>query len=480
MFLAPIRRKPLIAVGVPVFRGDKVAYVLGAGILPERLTEILTQQRLPEDWIAVIFDSAGTIVARTHQMERFVGKEGGSGRDCADGAGDGGLHGDQIRRGYLLFFLSSAGRPTRIGRWPLESPRRILTNRTPAYRLVARRRHGDPAGEQPRVWPGRSGARSRDPSTSWRRPHWLSAPAQAVTVPSLNLREADEVGRALTRASAMLVAAQHQASHDVLTGLANRALFDEILGHQLAICRRTKTNLAIVYIDLDGFKPVNDTHGHATGDEMLCMVAARLEGRDPGIRFGGPAWRRRICAHFAAYGIGSRSDGGAEADRQSFRALFDRLADVEDIGEHRHCRVPGVGNHRRGAFAARRRSDVQSQGRRQTRRGARKLTHAAGSPSRKPHPSWVSASHSSQPDRGRSPRNLLIVAGLLDEVEWEPHGRPNHNAAKQIDGYWHIVSPTDRGLTYGRLGAKVAGGGMVREPWVKSRAHNKLATRTGI
>ena len=247
--------------------------------------------------------------------------------------------------------------------------------------------------------------------------HELTAPAlalgsgSAVIVPSLNLREADEVGRALTRASAMLAAAQHQASHDVLTGLANRALFDEILGHQLAICKRTKTNLAVVNIDLDGFKPVNDAHGHATGDEMLCIVASSIEGRDPRVRFGGPTWRRRICAHFAECGIASCPDGGAEADRQSFRALFDWLADVEDIGEHRHCRVPGVGSHRRGAFAVCRRSHVQSQGRRQARRGARELTHAAGSPSRKPHPSWVSASHSSQPDRGRSPRNLLIVEG---------------------------------------------------------------------
>src|SRR5207342_1641274 len=76
MFLAPISGKPLIAIGVPVFRGDTVAYVLGAGILPGQLSGLLTQQHLPEDWIAVIFDSAGTIVARTHQIERFLGKKG--------------------------------------------------------------------------------------------------------------------------------------------------------------------------------------------------------------------------------------------------------------------------------------------------------------------------------------------------------------------------------------------------------------------
>ncbi len=75
----------------------------------------------------------------------------------------------------------------------------------------------------------------------------------------------------------MLMAAQHRANHDTLTGLANRALFDEILSHQLAICRRTGSYLAIVYIDLDGFKRVNDVHGHAAGDEVLCTVAARLK-----------------------------------------------------------------------------------------------------------------------------------------------------------------------------------------------------------
>ena len=127
--------------------------------------------------------------------------------------------------------------------------------------------------------------------------HELAAPAlalgagAAVTVPPLDLREADEVGKALTKASAMLRSAQHQASHDVLTGLANRALFDDILNHQLAICRRTQSNLAIIYIDLDGFKPVNDIHGHATGDDVLCMVAERLKGAiresDMAARLGG-------------------------------------------------------------------------------------------------------------------------------------------------------------------------------------------------
>jgi diguanylate cyclase (GGDEF)-like protein len=113
--------------------------------------------------------------------------------------------------------------------------------------------------------------------------HALAAPAlalgsgEAVTVAPLRLKEADEVGRALTNASATLRAAQHKASHDVLTGLANRALFNEILNRQLAICHRAHSGLSIFYVDIDGFKPVNDAHGHAVGDEVLRMVAARLK-----------------------------------------------------------------------------------------------------------------------------------------------------------------------------------------------------------
>jgi diguanylate cyclase (GGDEF)-like protein len=127
--------------------------------------------------------------------------------------------------------------------------------------------------------------------------HGLSGPALAlgfgetVTVPPLHLKEADEVGRALIKASRMLQEAEHRAHHDMLTGLANRALFNEIVDHHAAICGRTGAPLAILYVDLDGFKAVNDAHGHATGDELLCAVAARLKegirSSDLAARLGG-------------------------------------------------------------------------------------------------------------------------------------------------------------------------------------------------
>lgn len=70
--------------------------------------------------------------------------------------------------------------------------------------------------------------------------------------------------------------AQHQAMHDALTGLPNRRLFDEQLRLALAQARRSEQGLAVCFMDLDGFKPVNDQHGHAAGDLVLCRVAERL------------------------------------------------------------------------------------------------------------------------------------------------------------------------------------------------------------
>ena len=71
-------------------------------------------------------------------------------------------------------------------------------------------------------------------------------------------------------------AARHAALHDALTGLANRSLFNDRLEHGLAQAKRLGLTLAVMFMDLDGFKAVNDTYGHDVGDELLRTVADRL------------------------------------------------------------------------------------------------------------------------------------------------------------------------------------------------------------
>jgi diguanylate cyclase (GGDEF)-like protein len=84
---------------------------------------------------------------------------------------------------------------------------------------------------------------------------------------------------------------RHQALHDGLTGLANRVLFRDRVEHAVERCRRSGGQLALLFIDLDDFKTLNDHHGHARGDEVLAAVAERLDlvlrPADTAARLGG-------------------------------------------------------------------------------------------------------------------------------------------------------------------------------------------------
>jgi len=71
---------------------------------------------------------------------------------------------------------------------------------------------------------------------------------------------------------------EHLANHDPLTGLPNRLLFIDRLDHAMQISKRYQSKSALIFIDIDGFKPVNDTHGHNVGDALLQEIATRLQG----------------------------------------------------------------------------------------------------------------------------------------------------------------------------------------------------------
>ena len=111
--------------------------------------------------------------------------------------------------------------------------------------------------------------------------------AVAVHIHRINRR----LGQAVAESRAAEERIRHLAQHDALTGLPNRALFSDLLAQALANARRDGQGLAVMFVDLDHFKPVNDRLGHAVGDLLLQQVAARLQqglrGSDTVARVGG-------------------------------------------------------------------------------------------------------------------------------------------------------------------------------------------------
>ena len=106
------------------------------------------------------------------------------------------------------------------------------------------------------------------------------------------LRGTEGVLRAsLSERDALATQLEHQAFHDSLTDLANRALFNDRVRHALSRARRDGGCLAVLFVDLDDFKVVNDNLGHGAGDRLLREVAARLRsclrGHDTVGRLGG-------------------------------------------------------------------------------------------------------------------------------------------------------------------------------------------------
>lgn len=98
-------------------------------------------------------------------------------------------------------------------------------------------------------------------------------------------------GRDVSERKAFEEQLAHQAFHDPVTHLANRALFNERVRHAVARARREHIGLAVIFLDLDDFKTVNDSLGHAAGDRVLLEVAQRLalniRAGDTAARFGG-------------------------------------------------------------------------------------------------------------------------------------------------------------------------------------------------
>ncbi len=134
-------------------------------------------------------------------------------------------------------------------------------------------------------------------------------------------------------------AAVRAATRDPLTGLMNRVAFGDALERELARARRARGVVGVLYLDLDDFKAVNDTHGHPVGDAYLLHVAAclgrRLRGQDVAARVGGDEFAA-LLADLTGDGTGSAAQVAADL-RAALSGPF-----TVDGAEHRTTVSVGV------------------------------------------------------------------------------------------------------------------------------------------
>lgn len=274
LFTGAVNRGPTVALGVPVVRGDNVVYSLNVGLSPERIGNVLARRALPEGWMAAVLDRSGTIVARTRDTSRFVGQKAVPALARAvQQEGEGSLETITLE-GVPVYTAFSRSATTG---WTVAAgaPMQLLTSGL--YRSIAWIGLGTLLAFGLGLW---LALRLASQLTS--AVQGLVAPALAlgegrtVELPATRIKEAREVGTAMLQASRMLARAQHLAHYDPLTGLCNRVLFGELLLRELALAHRSAGSFSILAIDLDGFKAVNDRHGHAAGDAVLQEAAERM------------------------------------------------------------------------------------------------------------------------------------------------------------------------------------------------------------
>ena len=182
-----------------------------------------------------------------------------------------------------------------------------------------------------------------------------------------------------------------QAFHDPLTALPNRELFIDRLEHALGRRRRHAKGVAVLFLDLDDFKTVNDSLGHAEGDNLIRQVASRLAGTvrpgDTAARLGGDEFALLLedVDEEQAVGVGERVLTELDCALRSWRPV------AADGREHGRRPQLGGADDRHGHAARGRYRDVREQGRRQGKLSRVRAGHAPGhhrAPSTRRGPAW--------------------------------------------------------------------------------------------
>ncbi|MFI9274916.1 putative bifunctional diguanylate cyclase/phosphodiesterase [Kitasatospora sp. NPDC052896] len=187
--------------------------------------------------------------------------------------------------------------------------------------------------------------RSRDHSSE-QREHWRLLRHDGTLIEAEvrcnDLRDDPTVGalvltlRDVTEQRQMERELTHRAFHDSLTGLANRVLFQDRVGHALTRSRRGGTVTGVLFIDLDDFKVVNDTQGHAVGDELLVAVSLRLStalrASDTAARLGGDEFAVLVEDALRPADVGAIADTVLAALNEPFKLSSGAVRVAASVG----------------------------------------------------------------------------------------------------------------------------------------------------
>jgi diguanylate cyclase (GGDEF)-like protein len=278
-----------LGVVLPLHTSDGLAYTLRAALRPQALDALLNEQRWPADWTGTVVDQNLAIVARTRDPQAWRGRPVSASLAEALRTGRSGVFDSHTRDGIVV--LASAARVAGAGSgwWVVVAqPKAALQQQARA--ALAGLLLAGALGLAAAVWmplalARRLGQEFRDAA---RQPGQRGA----SHVAELGVMQA----HASQQAQALLL-----AQHDPVTGLPGRALFTaqaQALRQNLAAT--PGRGMALLYVDLDGFKRVNDLRGHEAGDALLAAVASVLQAQArvedvPG-RLGGDEFALAVTA----------------------------------------------------------------------------------------------------------------------------------------------------------------------------------------
>ncbi|MDP2128717.1 MAG: diguanylate cyclase [Pseudohongiella sp.] len=322
VFVGSLLQRPLLTASVPVIKNDEVIYSLGIGILPESFNPIIETQDFPDSWIVGIFDNTGTIVARSIQPGVYVGQKGSADYiDSINSALEGITEGE-TREGIPVTSVWSRspatnwsvgiGIPTGQLEAELRRSMSILGSLILLLLVIAV------------ILAWRVARLISDSVSQLKAPAEALGRGESVQIPPLGIAESAQIATALQNAAGLLRSReaelkQARASYlesleqtvnertralqlanekleqlalsDVMTGLNNRNAANSRLRQQFLSYKRTGQVYAVLFLDIDHFKMVNDNFGHETGDQVLRQLGNILldavRGNDFVARFGG-------------------------------------------------------------------------------------------------------------------------------------------------------------------------------------------------